>query len=139
LGEEELIRLAQTDLLPISPMESRKPSLLHGRAGAALLESHYGIQDRAILDAVRYHTTASGDMGPLAKVLYVADKVEASREGVEPALRDFREYAGTGERGLDRLFGKIFMETVTWLRSKKFELSEGTLKLLERIEHGAFR
>ncbi|MDR2375965.1 MAG: nicotinate (nicotinamide) nucleotide adenylyltransferase [Treponema sp.] len=139
LEEAELIRLAGTDRLPISPMENKKPSLLHGRAGAALLEERYGIGDQAILDAVRYHTTGSGLMGPLAKALYVADKIEASREGVEDRLRDFREYAGTGERGLDRLFGKIFMKTVAWLQTKKFELSEGTLRLLEQVERGASR
>jgi nicotinate-nucleotide adenylyltransferase len=139
LEESELIRLAASDRLPISPMEQQKPSLLHGRAGAALLEERYGIRDQAVLDAVRYHTTGSELMGPLAKALYVADKVEASREGVEGRLRDFREYAGTGERGLDRLFGKIFMETVAWLRAKDFELSEGALRLLERVERGVSR
>jgi nicotinate-nucleotide adenylyltransferase len=139
LEEGELIRLARTDRLPLSPMEKKKPSLLHGRAGAALLEKQYGIRDQAILDAVRYHTTGSVAMGPLAKVLYVADKVESSREGVESRLRDFREYAGTGGRGLDRLFGKVFIETVTWLRSKKLDLDKGALDLLEQVEHGASR
>ncbi|MDR2136527.1 MAG: nicotinate (nicotinamide) nucleotide adenylyltransferase [Treponema sp.] len=139
LAEEELIRLAKTDGLPVSPAEKNKPSLLHGRAGAALLEERYGIRDRAILDAVRYHTAGSGGMGPLAKAVYVADKIEVSRDGVDPRLRDFREYAGSGERGLDRLFGKIFLETVAWLRSKKFDLCESTLGLLEQLEPGAPR
>jgi nicotinate-nucleotide adenylyltransferase len=139
LAAEELITLAQTDRLPISALERKKPSLLHGRAGAALLKERYGIGDQAVLDAVRYHTTGSDDMGPLAKALYIADKIESSREGVEPGLRDFRDYGGTGERGLDRLFGKIFTETVAWLRSKEFDLSEGTLKLLDRVERGVSR
>ncbi|MDR3148190.1 MAG: nicotinate (nicotinamide) nucleotide adenylyltransferase [Treponema sp.] len=139
LEEGELIRLATGDRLPILPMEKKKPSLLHGRAGAVLLEERYGIRDRRILDAVRCHTTGSDTMGPLAKVLYVADKIEVSREGVESRLRDFRGYEGTGEGGLDRLFGKIFLETVGWLRSKKFELSEGTMRLLEQMERGVSR
>ncbi|MDR1024798.1 MAG: nicotinate (nicotinamide) nucleotide adenylyltransferase [Treponema sp.] len=134
LGDEELIRLAKTDRLPVSPLEKQKPSLLHGRAGAALLKKQYGIRDRAVLEAVRYHTTGSDSMGPLAKVLYIADKIESSREGVEPELRDFSGYTGTGEQGLDRLFAKIFLKTVAWLRSKKFDLYGGTLKLLEQIE-----
>jgi nicotinate-nucleotide adenylyltransferase len=139
LGDEELVRLAKTDRLPISAVEKQKPSLLHGRAGAALLKNQYGIRDRDILDAVRFHTTGSGSMGPLAKALYIADKIESSREGVEPGLRDFRGYEGTGEQGLDRLFGKIFTETVAWLRLKKFDLYEGTLRQLERIERGVPR
>jgi nicotinate-nucleotide adenylyltransferase len=136
LEEGELIRLAKTDGQPLSPVEQKKPALLHGRAGAVLLEQRYGIRDPAILDAVRYHTTGSVLMGPLAKALYVADKIEASREGVEPALRDFRPYAGAG---LDRLFGKIFMETLVWLCKKKLELNENTLRLLEDLERGGSR
>jgi nicotinate-nucleotide adenylyltransferase len=136
LEEGELIRLAETDGQPLSPLEQKKPALLHGRAGAVLLEQRYGLRDPAILDAVRYHTTGSVLMGPLAKLLYVADKIEASRERVEPALRDFRPYAGTGGAGLDRLFGKIFMETLAWLREKKFELYEDSLRLLELLERG---
>jgi nicotinate-nucleotide adenylyltransferase len=126
LGEEELIRLAQADGQPLSSLERQKPSLLHGRAGASLLREQYGIRDQEILDAVRYHVTGDSRMGKLAKVLYIADKIEVSRQGVEPGLRDFREYAGTGEQGLDRLFGKILGETVAWLRSKEIEIFEGT-------------
>jgi nicotinate-nucleotide adenylyltransferase len=134
LGDEELMKLAKTDKNPISALEKQKPSLLHGRAGAVLLRKQYGIRDRAILEAVRYHTTGSGLMGPLAKALYVADKIEVSRSGVDPLLRDFRPYAETGEGGLDMLFGKVLGETVAWLRSKKLDLSEDTLRLLERMK-----
>jgi nicotinate-nucleotide adenylyltransferase len=74
-------------------------------------------------------------MGPLAKALYIADKIEVSREGVDPALRDFASYAEDGSpAALDLLFGKILNETVAWLRSKEIDLSEGTLRLLEIME-----
>ncbi|MDR0401084.1 MAG: nicotinate (nicotinamide) nucleotide adenylyltransferase [Treponema sp.] len=136
LGEEELFRLARMDKRDISPLEKRKPSLLHGRAGAVLLQKEYGIQDQEILDAVAYHTTGFPAMGPLAKVLYIADKIESSREGVEPRLRDFNGYEGTGEAGLDRLFGKILRETLAWLRTRNIEPAEDALRLLEKLEGG---
>jgi nicotinate-nucleotide adenylyltransferase len=134
LGEGDLLKLAKADKQPISPLEKQRPSLLHGRAGAVLLREQYGIRDRAVLDAVMYHTTGGSGMGPLAKALYIADKIEVSREGVKPQLRDFHEYRGTGEQGLDRLFGNILGETVAWLRSREIVLSEGTLRLLEQME-----
>ncbi|MDR2746953.1 MAG: nicotinate (nicotinamide) nucleotide adenylyltransferase [Treponema sp.] len=139
LGEEELFKLAKTDKRVISALEKRKPSLLHGRAGAALLKKEYGIRDQEILDAVAFHTTGSPAMGPLSKVIYIADKLEFSREGVEPRLRDFSEYAGTGERGLDRLFEKILRETIAWLRIKNIDPSEDALKLLAKLEGGSPR
>jgi nicotinate-nucleotide adenylyltransferase len=139
LGEEELFKLAETDKRAVSPLEKRKPSLLHGRAGAALLKKEYGIRDQEILEAVAFHTTGASAMGPLAKVIYIADKLEFSREGVEGRLRDFSGYAGTGERGLDRLFGKILRETIAWLRVKNIDPSEDALRLLEKLEGGSLR
>jgi nicotinate-nucleotide adenylyltransferase len=128
LGEEELLQLAKADGREISKLERKKPGLLHGRAGAVLLRERYGIRNQGVLDAVMYHTTCGAGMGPLAKVLYIADKIEVSRE-VDPALRDFSSF--TGEDGLERLFGIVLEDTVAWLRSKKMDLSEGTLRLLE--------
>jgi nicotinate-nucleotide adenylyltransferase len=139
LGEADLVRLAKADKQPISPLEKQRPSLLHGRAGAVLLREQYDIQDREILDAVMYHTTGGSGMGPLAKALYIADKIEVSREGVKPQLRDFREYAGTGMDGLDRLFGEILSQTAAWLQSKEIELSESTVRLLAQMEHRELR
>jgi nicotinate-nucleotide adenylyltransferase len=130
LDEDALLHLAKADGGGISKLERKKPSLLHGRAGAVLLREHYGLRNQDVLDAVRYHTTGSADMGPLAKVLYIADKIEVSRERVDPALRDFSVYNGT-KQGLDRLFGTVLNETVAWLRSRKMDISAGTLRLLE--------
>jgi nicotinate-nucleotide adenylyltransferase len=135
LSGDEQLALAEKDGMEISKLERKKLSLLHGRAGAVLLRERYGIRNRDILDAVMYHTMCGDGMGPLAKILYIADKVEVSREGVDPALRDFDPYAKDGSpAALDRLFGKILNETAAWLRSKGMDLSEGTLKLLTVME-----
>jgi nicotinate-nucleotide adenylyltransferase len=135
LAGNEMIRLAEKDGTAVSKLERKKPSLLHGRAGAVLLRDRYGIRNREILDAVMYHTVCGAGMGPLAKALYIADKIEVSREGIDPALRDFAPYAEDGSpAALDRLFGKILNETVAWLRSKEIDLSEGTVRLLELME-----
>ncbi|GHU88027.1 nicotinate-nucleotide adenylyltransferase [Spirochaetia bacterium] len=138
LGEDELLRLSKADGGGISKLERKKPSLLHGRAGAVLLKEHYGIRNQDVLDAVKYHTTGNAAMGPLAKVLYIADKIEISREGVDPALRDFSACGGT-EQDLDRLFGTVLNETVAWLRSREMDISEGTLRLLDLIEKRGLR
>jgi nicotinate-nucleotide adenylyltransferase len=137
LTGDEMIGLAEKDGMEISKLERKKPSLLHGRAGAVMLRDRYEIRNREILDAVMYHTICGTGMGPLAKALYIADKIEVSREGVDPALRDFAPYAEDGSPlALDRLFGKILNETVVWLRSKEVDLSEGTLRLLEVMGRG---
>jgi nicotinate-nucleotide adenylyltransferase len=140
LGGDKMIGLAEKDGMEISRLERKKPSLLHGRAGAVMLRDRYEIRNQEILDAVMYHTVCDAGMEPLAKALYIADKIEVSRERVDPALRDFGPYARDGSpAALDRFFGKIFNETVVWLRSKEIDLSEGTLRLLEVMERGGAR
>ncbi len=72
----------------IDPYMLGSRALLHGPAGAAYAELHFGIHDQAILDAVFYHTTGNTHMTLLEKIVFLADYIEPSRDfpGVE-ALR----------------------------------------------------
>jgi nicotinate-nucleotide adenylyltransferase len=140
LGEKALISLAKRDGGEINPLERKKPSLLHGRAAAVLLEERFGIHNKAILEAVAWHTEGSAVMGPLGKVLYIADKIEVSRDGIDPVLREAglagRGPLAGGEAGeaLDRLFAAVLDDTVSVLRSKKMDISGETLRLLEKMK-----
>jgi nicotinate-nucleotide adenylyltransferase len=126
--EEELIYWAKQDGDRISRLEKEKPSLLHGRAAAVLLRKRFRIHNMDILEAVRFHTMGSLSMGPLAKVLYIADKIEVSREHVKAELRNWEAY-----QDLDALLGAVLDDTVTYLRSRELVLSPGTLRLLEAM------
>jgi nicotinate-nucleotide adenylyltransferase len=137
LDEKALMELALRDGDEITRLERKKPALLHGRAAAVLLRERYDIHDEEILTAVAWHTEGNVDMGALGKVLYIADKIEVSREGIDPALRE-SVFSGPAEaedpgETLDRLFGAVLNNTVSFLRSKKMDLSEGTLRLLEKM------
>ncbi|MDR0557073.1 MAG: nicotinate (nicotinamide) nucleotide adenylyltransferase [Treponema sp.] len=125
--EEELVRLARTDGEGMTKMERKKPSLLHARAGAALLKERYRVQDEAVLEAVRCHTMGRENMGPLAKIVFMADKIEVSRPEVKPSLR---ELCARPSVSLDELFAVALEETVIFLMSKEQDVSERTLHLL---------
>lgn len=56
------------------------PQLIHGYAGALYLQSHMGIHDPEIIDAVRYHTTARAGMSLLETIVYLADLTSEDRE-----------------------------------------------------------
>jgi len=129
LGEEELIRLAHADGGGLSKLERGKPGLLHARAAAVLLQKKYGIEDRDILEAIRCHTTGKRDMGSLAKTVYIADKIEVSRSGTDPALIKMSRNAD-----LDTLFKAVLDYTVAYLRSREVDLSYGTRRLLAAMK-----
>ena len=56
-----------------------QPQLIHGFAAAEIL-GRYGVRDKDIENAVRYHTTGRANMTLLEKILYLADYIEPSRE-----------------------------------------------------------
>jgi nicotinate-nucleotide adenylyltransferase len=128
LPEDELLRLAARDGGGISKTEYKKVSLLHARAGAVLLTERFGIYNEEILEAVRFHTTGDVSMGSLAKAVFIADKIEPSREQVEDRLRDLNRY-----RSLDELFTAVVEETVVYLSSRNVDISESTRRLLAAI------
>ena len=92
-GPEEFLRFAEEWDLPVGEPERQSPKLLHGPVAAELARRELGVEDEEVLEAVRAHTTGKPGMGPLALVLYVADKIEPAREypSVERLRRMSRE------------------------------------------------
>ncbi|MDR0494224.1 MAG: nicotinate (nicotinamide) nucleotide adenylyltransferase [Treponema sp.] len=129
LGDKELLRLAKSDGRGISRLEKEKPSLLHGRASAVLLKERFNVNNEAALEAAALHTEGGKNMGPLAKVVYIADKTEVSREKLSPEIR---KLAYT-EENLDRILIKVLEQTMSWLRARKLKPSEDTVNLLEKM------
>lgn len=56
-----------------------QPVIWHQFIGAYLAKKDFGIQDKEILDAIKYHTTANSNMSDTAIIVYCADKIEPTR------------------------------------------------------------
>jgi predicted HD superfamily hydrolase involved in NAD metabolism len=80
IGSEEILNLAQEWHLQVGDAERQSPKLLHGPVAAELARRELGVDDEEVLRAVMAHTTGRPGMGPLALVLYVADKIEPARD-----------------------------------------------------------
>jgi predicted HD superfamily hydrolase involved in NAD metabolism len=75
----EIAALASRDGRPVSLDEEQMPILLHGRAGAVVLELELGMRAPLLLDAVRDHVTGRPGMGTISSIVYVADFLEPGR------------------------------------------------------------
>ena len=75
LSDEKLIKICVKNHLDISEVERRNPYLLHGKAGAVMAKSEFGIEDQNILNAIQYHTTGRPGMSKLEKIIYIADYI----------------------------------------------------------------
>ena len=72
------------------------PPVVHGFLGAHLARTLYGVEDEAVLGAIRLHTVGGEGMTLLEKIVYLADATEPGRDfpGVE-------EVRGAAERSVD--------------------------------------
>lgn len=82
MDDDSMKALAQKDGHPITKIEMKKTSLLHGRAAAVKLHEDFGVNDEELLEAVACHTFGSKKFGALGKIVYAADKIEPGRENI---------------------------------------------------------
>jgi predicted HD superfamily hydrolase involved in NAD metabolism len=68
----------------------RQPRLLHGPVGAYIAEICYGITDKEILNAIKFHTTGKENMNMLEKIIFISDYIEPERNF--PGVDDIREW-----------------------------------------------
>ncbi|MBQ8684838.1 MAG: nicotinate (nicotinamide) nucleotide adenylyltransferase [Clostridia bacterium] len=106
-------------------------SVLHQFTGAYLAEREFGVTDREILEAIRYHTSGNENMSELGKLIFLADMVEEERsyEGVEILRALFREKRGAG--ALDECLEEALRQTIEYLKEKGAEVYPLTLKAYE--------
>jgi len=128
IDNKQMLKIVRTAGLDISALEMDKPNLLHGKAAAVLLRERFSIHNEDVLEAVAIHTSGSENMGQLAKVVFIADKTEASRN-IEPALRKMCR-----EDTLDNILFAVLEKSIAKVKAKGMEISDDTLKLLKKMK-----
>ena len=99
LNGDALLEQAERYGLRLHPVEQRSPILLHGHIAALWLEREDGFDDEDVLEAVRWHTTGRRGMGAIAKVVFLADKLDPNKVRRYPYLNEVQRLA---EESLDR-------------------------------------
>ena len=92
---EELLAMAKGFGEEVGPLEVRMPIFLHGPVAAGLARERYGVEDAEILEAVRAHTTGLAGMGPVARVVFLADKLDPVKDRRYPFNGRVRDLAAS--------------------------------------------
>lgn len=98
MTKEEMFKYVEENNIEINEIEKISFPILHGKIGADIAKKKYGV-DKQIQDAIKYHTTTSPEMDTLAKILYVADKIELNRKSEDYDIEYERELA---QKDLDK-------------------------------------
>lgn len=125
LSDNELLKICRENNIEITDSENAAPYLLHGKAGAYLAETRYGITDAEVLSAIVWHTTGKEKMSDMEKIIFSADYIEPGRNK-QPNLEKLRKIAKTD---LDLLVYYILKDTLEYLEnSKNKSVDENTFK-----------
>lgn len=102
---------------------TNSPSVAHQYDGAEVAFKEYGVTDKDVLDAIRYHTTARPDFSPLGKLLYLADKLESGRsyDHIDALRKEVTEDFNKG-------FVSVLNHGVSYLNAKGVEYDVLTLE-----------
>ena len=110
-GEELLLRARKLGL-NIHPVEERIPILLHGLVAAETLRLEEGLDDEEVYQAIYWHSTSHQHLGPLGKVVFLADKLDPHKVNRYPYLAELKTLA---EKSLDEAVLMLLDRELTWL------------------------
>ena len=119
---DRLIRECEARELPIDAFARANPIVLHAPLGAELAREMFGVDDPAVLSAIRKHTVGAAVMGPLDVILYLADGLEPGRDYPERA-----GYATLAERDLTAALQAVLGSTVSYLTARGHAVAPDTL------------
>lgn len=132
-SESFLSALLHDSAKPFSPMfpresypEGTAPPVYHQYDGAYRAEHDFGIPDKAVRDAIMYHTTARPGMTKLDELVYLADKLEAGRD--YPGVEELRKLAS---EDLSRAVYESLIRTREYLINKGERPDNLTLQAAE--------
>jgi len=128
IENKQMLNIVKTAGMDISALEMDKPNLLHGKAAAVLLRERFSIHNEDVLEAVAIHTSGSENMGQLAKVIFIADKTEASRN-IDSALRRM-----CMEDTLDNILLAVLEKSIAKVKAKGMDVSDDSLRLLKKLK-----
>ena len=124
MPKEEMLKYVKENNIEITEVESINVGILHGKIGADLAKKKYNVSEQ-IQKAIEYHTTTHPDMDTLAKIVYVADKIELNRKSDKFDVEIERKIA---KENLDKALLLILDNTTKYL------IENNRLLVLESIE-----
>lgn len=119
----DLLSKAKANGEVINNVYAKSPHLLHGVVGAYISKELFRVEDKDILNAIKYHTTGREAMTTLEKIVYIADCIEPSRsyKGVE----ELRKLA---YEDLDEALLKSFDDTIMYVLARGAIIHVDTIK-----------
>ena len=106
-------------------LDDDKIKIVHAEIGGLVAKELYGATDR-IVQAIRYHTIGNINMTLFDKIIFIADKIESDRVGIE-------YLKSLAYQDIDKAMIRFLHESRERLEKNGREFHEETVKLLELL------
>ncbi len=108
LNEEQVQYYVNKYNIKLDEYEQNNIALSHSIIGSVIAEKEFGVQDKEIINSIRYHTTGKLNMNILEKIIYMADLIEENR--IYPGVEELRALAYN--ENIDKAILKSFDNTI---------------------------
>ncbi len=130
-SNEKLLKIIQTNL-NVEEAEMLNYKTLHAPVSAYYAKEKFGVDDKEILSAIRWHTLGQIDMSDFEKIIFLADKIEPNTRDKEYAavIRSYLEE----ENGLNKALLKCYKETIKSLVKRDLKICLLTIEIYNKLE-----
>ena len=128
---EELLDIIHKHL-DVEECEMLNYKTLHAPVSAYIAETEFGITDKEILSAIRWHTLGKLDMSDFEKIVFIADKIEPNTRDKEYSDK-IRELIAQ-ENGLNKALLKCYKETIKSLVKRDLKICLLTIEIYNKLE-----
>ncbi len=128
IPKDKMLKMVQKEGYQVGEHELKYPSLLHGKAGAVFLQKKFKITDPDVINAISVHVSGSLFYGPLAEILFIADKNERGRPHItEDVIQEMLS------KDLREMLKFAVKSTYDHLVSKGYDIYNDTYDMMDRL------
>ena len=122
LSKQEQLKMINKFGIILDDIEKTEPNIWHGYAASGFITEKWGILDKDICSAVKYHTCGRGNMTVLEKIIFVADLTSLDRD--YPDSTPIRE---TSYKSLDRAIYECYLYIIPFILNRGGRITQNTL------------
>ena len=130
-SREKLLEIIHNNL-DVEESELQNYKTLHAPVSAYIAEKDFGVEDKEILSAIRWHTLGKLEMSDFEKIIFLADKIESNTRE-EKYTAEIKECLNE-ENGLDKALLKCYKNTIISLVNRNLKICILTIDIYNKLE-----
>ncbi len=130
-SNEKLLEIIQENL-EVEESELQNYKTLHAPVSAFIAEKDFGVTDKDILSAIRWHTLGKLDMTDFEKIVFLADKIEPRTREAERSAEITK--CLDEDNGINKALLKCYKNTIKSLVKRDLKICLLTIEIYNQLE-----